>query len=700
MKGRADQERGQKDESVLEEKQRIANRGRTKARKANKEYPSNVAAQQLTTSTTTSPSSQGRETVLEEKHRLSRRERHVERKTKGTGVGPSKTSKGATSRGESTSGENERTEQESVLESKRSISNQRGEPENQTNQNVDLGSSTNNETNSSLGKQSTTSSNQGAIHIYPPGRMPSSLMEHDTVDTQAEENSSELHPPDEERGAVLLQAVLVEEEASSPPVRNPPLDAVYEAQPLQINKKRRSIAFVGALVLVAITVGTTLAVTSEKPGLTPSSTPTPTPTSSPQDVPSSPSTLSPSEFPTQSPSLSPTESNAPSTSPTFHPDFSTVTPLETPSSTKLIDLFGGAVALSSDGNTVAVASRDAVWVYQLEKNFSTSVVEWILIGQPIVVSQDIFEYHTGRRQALDISGDGTIVAIASENHVNVFRLTSGNSWVRHGQNFTNVSSVNDCCVSIATQLTVNGDILAIATTTTDGPEGDSGYTAMYEFSSETQLWELIGERIPGFQGYTYSKAISLSEDGSVVAVGNPSEIGTGEVRVYSRDFWNCPSNVTWCQIGRSIIGGDYEDLFGEAVSLSADGQILAIGAPGIIQCFGFGCFLARAYRYSDSTNEWSPYGQELSGDYGFGHVVDLSPDGMSLAVAQFGDEFDAKYLVQVWEMRGSIWELGFNLTGSASAALSMDLSAISPYALVVGGIDIANSTGINLYHNN
>jgi hypothetical protein len=106
MKGRADQERGQKDESVLEEKQRIANRGRTKARKANKEYPSNVAAQQLTTSTTTSPSSQGRETVLEEKHRLSRRERHVERKTKGTGVGPSKTSKGASSRGESTSGEN------------------------------------------------------------------------------------------------------------------------------------------------------------------------------------------------------------------------------------------------------------------------------------------------------------------------------------------------------------------------------------------------------------------------------------------------------------------------------------------------------------------------------------------------------------------------------------------------------------------
>jgi hypothetical protein len=67
MKGREDQERGQKDESILEEKQRIANRGRTKSRKADKEYPSNVAAQQLTTSTTTSPSSQRQETILEEK---------------------------------------------------------------------------------------------------------------------------------------------------------------------------------------------------------------------------------------------------------------------------------------------------------------------------------------------------------------------------------------------------------------------------------------------------------------------------------------------------------------------------------------------------------------------------------------------------------------------------------------------------------
>jgi hypothetical protein len=118
----------------------------------------------------------------------------------------------------------------------------------------------------------------------------------------------------------------------------------------------------------------------------------------------------------------------------------------------------------------------------------------------------------------------------------------GKTWPK----FTNVNSVNDCCGSVATQLAVNGEILEIATTSTDGPEeGDAGCTAMDEFSSETQLWELIaGERIPGFQAYTCSNTISLSVDGSVKAVGNPSEIGTGEVQVYSRGFWDYPHNVT------------------------------------------------------------------------------------------------------------------------------------------------------------
>jgi hypothetical protein len=76
-----------------------------------------------------------------------------------------------------------------------------------------------------------------------------------------------------------------------------------------------------------------------------------------------------------------------------------------------------------------------------------------------------------------------------------------------------------------TQLTPNGDILAIATTSTDGPEGEYGYTAVYEYSTESDLWELIGEMIPGFNAYTTSKAISLQTMALVSRLETQTELG-------------------------------------------------------------------------------------------------------------------------------------------------------------------------------
>jgi hypothetical protein len=334
------------------------------------------------------------------------------------------------------------------------------------------------------------------------------------------------------------------------------------------------------------------------------------------------------------------------------------------------------------------------------------------MGEPLFMSQPIsdeYDEDFGRRQKLDISSDGTIVAIASPDRVDVFQLNSVGAWERRGQSFTNITSTSDEFGFVVTQLTPNGDILAIATTSTDGPEGLYGYTAVYKYSTESDLWELIGGRIPGFNEYTYSKAISLSADGTVVAVGNPSEIGQGQVRVYSRDRY-CPaepvdSNLTWCQVGRPLAGGDYEDLFGHSVSLSSDGFFLAIGAPGIdLQCGGPSCFKTGVYKYFVSTNEWRPYGQTLYGGSGFGHLVYLSPDAGTLAVAEVGGS-DTAYSVHLYEMQLGVWQLSFTLTGSIfgyGGYISMDLSGSSPYTLAVGSSarDFWDGpSSVSLYHN-
>ena len=69
--------------------------------------------------------------------------------------------------------------------------------------------------------------------------------------------------------------------------------------------------------------------------------------------------------------------------------------------------------------------------------------------------------------------------------------------------------------------------------------------------------------------------MSLSGDGKTVAVGAPGhwtrKDRPGYVKVYRRAGF-------WKQLGQSIKGEALGDQFGQSVSLSSNGKILAIGA--------------------------------------------------------------------------------------------------------------------------
>ena len=68
----------------------------------------------------------------------------------------------------------------------------------------------------------------------------------------------------------------------------------------------------------------------------------------------------------------------------------------------------------------------------------------------------------------------------------------------------------------------------------------------------------------------------MSSDGSVIAIGatnnNGSGTKSGHVRIYENN------NGTWTQIGSDIDGEANEDYSGWSVSLSDDGSVVAIGA--------------------------------------------------------------------------------------------------------------------------
>ena len=86
--------------------------------------------------------------------------------------------------------------------------------------------------------------------------------------------------------------------------------------------------------------------------------------------------------------------------------------------------------------------------------------------------------------------------------------------------------------------------------------------------------DINGEATDDRSGYS----VSLSSDGSIVAVGAYSNDGangadSGHVRIYQYN------NNSWSQLGADIDGGAVQDQSGRSISLSSDGSRMAIGAP-------------------------------------------------------------------------------------------------------------------------
>ena len=73
------------------------------------------------------------------------------------------------------------------------------------------------------------------------------------------------------------------------------------------------------------------------------------------------------------------------------------------------------------------------------------------------------------------------------------------------------------------------------------------------------------------------RSVSLSSNGSRVAIGAPNNDGTGSNAGHVRIFdWD---GTAWNRVGDDIDGEAAADLSGSSVSLSADGSRVAIGAP-------------------------------------------------------------------------------------------------------------------------
>ena len=202
------------------------------------------------------------------------------------------------------------------------------------------------------------------------------------------------------------------------------------------------------------------------------------------------------------------------------------------------------------------------------------------------------------------------------------------------------------------------------------PPASSGVVAPVYGSAWSQLGQtILGDGTAEQSGYS----VSLSADGMTIAVGAwANSSNKGVTRVYKYD----PMTLTWPQLGPNILGDGTAERSGWSVSLSADGNTVAVGAYANNNFKG----VTRVYKYNATTITWPQSGQNIldaTDDYS-GASVSLSADGMTIAVGAWATNSN-KGVTRIYKYNGSTWALfGPTIPGvdaSEQSGFSVSLSA-------------------------
>lgn len=203
------------------------------------------------------------------------------------------------------------------------------------------------------------------------------------------------------------------------------------------------------------------------------------------------------------------------------------------------------------------------------------------------------------------------------------------------------------------KLSSDGSILAIGNLNTSGASG-----SVRVFKNVSGIWTQMGQEIFGYQASDWNGIdISLSADGNILAMGasvNPGMANPTQIS-YVRIFKN--NSGTWAQIGKDIEGVS-RDQSGRNISLSADGATIAIGAKnfssnGMIN-------KGKVKVFQNISNNWTQIGQDIEGIVNHdlcGFNVALSANGKVLVVSnarnnQKGTLFS---IVKIYENIGNLW---------------------------------------------
>jgi deoxycytidylate deaminase len=295
--------------------------------------------------------------------------------------------------------------------------------------------------------------------------------------------------------------------------------------------------------------------------------------------------------------------------------------------------FGGAVALSNDGNTLAVGSLGesgsstgingsqtqtcVQCYYGAVYIFTRSGSTWTQQAYIKAAVADAMQYFG---DAVSLSGDGNALAVSIPGDASDATGINGNPnnstdpgagavyvFTRSGSTWAQVAYVKTTNTSagqgLGTSLALSNDASTLAVAApgenapglvadpNNPPPPASG--AIYIFTSAGGSWSQQAHLYPSNAqfGQSFGRAVALSSDGNALAVGatgdpsnatglNGNQTDTSDFAAGATFLFTRSSEVWTQQAYVKPSNTQADQLFGSAVALSGDGTVLAVGAVG------------------------------------------------------------------------------------------------------------------------
>jgi hypothetical protein len=362
------------------------------------------------------------------------------------------------------------------------------------------------------------------------------------------------------------------------------------------------------------------------------------------------------------------------------------------------DYFGRAVAISGDGNTVAVGGYGGLGVVYVYTN-DNGVWSNSSMIQPVgIVDGSYFGY------SIALSRNGTRLAIGAplvdssaigDGVVYIYDLELG-SWVEK-QVISVSGMLNYDYFGVGVYLGNSGNTLVIGAGWKDtATEVDVGRAYVYDYVNNVFTQVAILSAPDGAAGYRFGDEVSIDDSGSTIVVSshldNSLEFNAGSAYVFEHNG----NNWVYLQKLTAIDYSSYST-FGIGVNISRDGSTIAIGAnyadSSALDSGG-------VYIFRKINGTWMQIQKLTASDnsyyFEFGTNVALSEDGSLLFVGSQSADGSGAVYVFMETQSGWIEQSKISLVGNSSGYMLGRVVACSDNgAKVIAGAPGNSTYGAN-----